>query len=161
MAQDQHAQPEFVRSDVTAHAGQGIVVVTGVFDLLHVGHIRFLDAACHLGSSLVVGVEDDERVRRWKGQGRPIQSQDDRCEVLKALRVVDAVFLISGDRVDPLYYVDLLQPLGARYLAVTADDPYLDEKREAMATIGVEVQVVVPRIENHSTTRLVRLLGLP
>jgi D-glycero-beta-D-manno-heptose 1-phosphate adenylyltransferase len=143
-----------------AAKGLGLVVVTGVFDLLHIGHLRFLEAARRLGGSLAVGVEDDERVRRWKGPERPIQSQEDRCDLLKALRVVDQVFLISGERVDPNYYVELLRPLGARYLAVTADDPFLAEKRASMSQIGVEVVVVTPRIENYSTSRLVRLLGL-
>jgi cytidyltransferase-like protein len=144
-----------------AASGGGLVVVTGVFDLLHIGHLRFLEAAKRLGGSLAVGVEDDERVRRWKGPERPIQSEEDRCELLRALRVVDRVFLISGERVDPDYYMELLRPLSARYLAVTADDPFLGEKRAAMARIGVEVVVVTPRIENYSTSRLVRLLGLP
>jgi len=143
-----------------AAKNSGLVVVTGVFDLLHIGHLRFLEAARRLGDALVVGVEDDERVRRWKGPERPVQSQEDRCDLLRALRVVDDVFLISGERVDPDYYVDLLRPRGARFLAVTADDPFLNEKSAAMARIGVAVVVVTPRIENYSTTRLVRLLGL-
>jgi len=75
--------------------------------------------------------------------------------------VVDGVFIIEGERVDPAYYAELLAPLHARFLAVTADDPLLDAKREAMRSIGVEVRVVTPRIENYSTTQLVRLLGLP
>src|SRR5262249_50734792 len=101
-------------------AGEGLVVVTGVFDLLHVGHLRFLCAARELGARLVVGVESDARVRRWKGLDRPIQTQEDRCELLSALRVVDDVFIIEGERVEPDYYVELLRPLGAHYLAVTA-----------------------------------------
>jgi len=141
-------------------AASGLVVVTGVFDLLHIGHLRFLEAARHLGDALIVGVEDDERVRRWKGPDRPIMTQEDRCDLLAALRVVDRVFLIAGERVDSDYYVALLRPLAPRYLAVTADDPYLVEKQTGMARIGVEVRVVTPRIENYSTTRLIRLLGL-
>ncbi|HEU5347039.1 MAG TPA: adenylyltransferase/cytidyltransferase family protein, partial [Ktedonobacterales bacterium] len=81
----------------------GLVVVTGVFDLLPIGHLRFLESARHLGDTLIVGVEDDARVRRWKGSSRPIMTQDDRCELLTALRVVDRVFLITGERVDPDY----------------------------------------------------------
>jgi cytidyltransferase-like protein len=138
-----------------------LVVATGAFDLLHVGHLRFLEAARRLGDRLIVGVESDERVRRWKGPARPVLSQEDRCELLAALRCVDEVFIIAGERVDPGYYADLLAPLGARYLAVTADDPFLEEKRAAMATVGVALRVVTPRIENLSTTRLVELLGLP
>ena len=141
-------------------AGDGLVVVTGVFDLLHVGHLRFLQAARELGSRLVIGVESDERVRRWKGPDRPIQTQEDRCELLSALRVVDDVFLIEGERVEPDYYVELLRPLHARYLAVTADDPFLEAKRAAMAKIGVELRVVIPRVENYSTSHLIKLLGI-
>jgi D-glycero-beta-D-manno-heptose 1-phosphate adenylyltransferase len=141
-------------------AGDGLVVVTGVFDLMHVGHLRFLQAARALGSRLVVGVESDERVRRWKGPDRPIQTQEDRCELLSALRVVDDVFIIEGERVEPEYYVELLRPLHARYLAVTADDPFLEAKRTAMADIGVELRVVIPRVENYSTSHLIKLLGI-
>jgi D-glycero-beta-D-manno-heptose 1-phosphate adenylyltransferase len=138
----------------------GLVVVTGVFDLLHVGHLRFLQAARVLGSRLVVGVESDERVRRWKGPDRPIQTQEDRCELLSALRVVDDVFIIEGERVEPDYYVELLRPFHARYLAVTANDPLLEAKRAAMAEIGVELRVVIPRVENYSTSHLIKLLGI-
>jgi rfaE bifunctional protein nucleotidyltransferase chain/domain len=141
-------------------AGGGLVVVTGVFDLLHIGHLRFLQAARALGSRLVVGVESDERVRRWKGPDRPIQTQEDRCELLSALRVVDDVFIIEGERVEPDYYVELLRPLHARYLAVTMDDPFLEAKRAAMAEIGVELRVVIPRVENYSTTHLIQVLGI-
>jgi len=140
--------------------GNGLVVVTGVFDLLHVGHLRFLQAARALGSRLVVGVESDERVRRWKGPDRPIQTQEDRCELLSALRVVDDVFIIEGERVEPDYYVELLRRLHARYLAVTVNDPFLEAKRAAMAEIGVELRVVIPRVENYSTSHLIQLLGI-
>jgi D-glycero-beta-D-manno-heptose 1-phosphate adenylyltransferase len=137
-----------------------VVIVTGAFDLLHIGHLRFLEAARQLGDRLVAGVESDARVRAWKGPTRPIQTQEDRCELLAALRCVDEVFVIEGERVDPPFYADLLAPLGATYLAVTADDPFLEAKRAAMAAVGVELVVVTPRIENYSTTHLVALLGL-
>lgn len=138
----------------------GLVIATGAFDLLHVGHLRFLQAARQLGNALVVGVESDARVRHWKGPSRPILAQDDRMELLAALRCVDRVQLIEGERTDPEYYVEVLAPLHATYLAVTADDPLLDAKRVAMATIGVATVVVTPRVENYSTSRLVDLLGL-
>jgi cytidyltransferase-like protein len=149
------------RPVVEETAANAIVVVTGAFDLLHIGHLRFLEAARRLGGQLIVGVESDERVRRWKGPNRPIQTEDDRLALLRALRVVDDVFLITGERVDPPYYADLLRPLDARYIAVTADDPFLEQKREAMRAVGVELRVVTPRIENYSTSHLVQLLGLP
>src|SRR6476469_5713232 len=98
--------------EISNGAGKsGLVVVTGVFDLLHIGHLRFLEAARHLGDTLIVGVEDDARVRRWNGAVRASISEDDRCYLLAALRVVDRIFLISGELVDPNYYVELLHPL--------------------------------------------------
>ncbi len=145
------------KSEVQKHA---LVVATGVFDIIHIGHLRFLEAARALGDDLVIGVESDARVRGWKGPTRPVQSQEDRLTLLAALRVVDRVFLIEGERTDPDFYAELLHPLGARYLAVTADDPYLEAKRSAMESIGAELKVVTPRIETYSTSRLVRLLGL-
>jgi cytidyltransferase-like protein len=162
MADEGHraARPEGRERREAQEQARDLVVVTGVFDLLHIGHLRFLEAARELAGALAVGVESDARVRGWKGPERPIQSEEDRCALVGALRVVDRVFLIAGERVDPDYYVELLRPLGARYLAVTADDPFLAEKRAAMAGIGVELRVVTPRIENYSTTRLIHLLGL-
>jgi cytidyltransferase-like protein len=142
-------------------AASRLVVVTGVFDLLHIGHLRFLESARLLGDRLAVGVESDTRVSRWKGPNRPIQTEDDRMALLAALRVVDDVFLIEGERVDPGFYAHLLQPLGARYIAVTADDPYLEAKRDAMRAVGVELRIVTPRISNYSTSHLISLLGLP
>src|SRR5579862_720450 len=165
-SQSQHEQPQQIHhAEVRAisdadngieapASATGLVVVTGVFDLLHIGHLRFLEAARRLGDRLIVGVEYEERVRRWKGPNRPIQTDDDRVALLAALRVVDGVFLIKGERVDPAYYAELIRPMEAHYLAVTADDPYLKEKRDAMSAIGVELRVVIPRIENYSTTRL-------
>jgi len=143
-----------------ARSNGTLVVATGVFDLLHVGHLRFLKAARALGDILVVGVESDERVRRWKGPNRPILSADDRMELLAALRCVDHVFLITGERTDPAFYGDLLRILHPRWLAMTEDDPYRAEKEAQMRRIGGEARVVIPRLENRSTTRLVRLLGL-
>jgi len=159
MGRDEGAGGHAAADDGGARPG-ALVVVTGAFDLLHIGHLRFLEAARQLGDYLLVGVESDERVRRWKGPRRPVQTEEDRCELLSALRVVDEAFVIRGERVDPDYYAELLRPLGARYLAVTADDPFLEEKRAAMADIGVELRVVTPRIENYSTSHLVELLGL-
>lgn len=149
----------FTETSVDAPVATGLVVATGVFDLLHIGHLRFLEASRRLGGSLAVGVEGDERVRRWKGPNRPIQSQEDRLALIAAMRVVDSAFIVTGERVDPQYYAELLQPMRPRYLAVTADDPFLDVKRAAMRDIGVELRVVVPRIENYSTTHLVQVLG--
>jgi rfaE bifunctional protein nucleotidyltransferase chain/domain len=159
-ADEGHGMKSGQRQKAAERSHERLVLVTGVFDLLHIGHLRFLEAARRLGDRLLVGVEEDRRVRLWKGPGRPILTEDDRCELLAALRCVDEVFVIRGERTDPAFYAELLAPIGASFLAVTADDAFLEEKRTAMAAVGVELVVVTPRIENYSTTQLVKLLGL-
>jgi D-glycero-beta-D-manno-heptose 1-phosphate adenylyltransferase len=72
-------------------AGKTVVVTNGCFDLLHVGHLRFLTAARELGDLLWVGINDDAAVRELKGAGRPVTTEQERAEILGALRVVDAV----------------------------------------------------------------------
>src|SRR5262245_20549190 len=79
------------RLDVERAAGRRIVLANGCFDLLHVGHVRYLEAARREGDVLVVAVNTDESVRRNKGPGRPLVSEAERIEVLAALRCVDYV----------------------------------------------------------------------
>jgi len=77
-------------------AGRTIALANGVFDLLHVGHIRYLQGATAEADVLVVAVNDDESVRMLKGEGRPVMNQADRAELVAALRGVDYVVLFSG-----------------------------------------------------------------
>ncbi len=77
--------------------GERVVLANGCFDLLHVGHARYLEAARALGDWLVVGVNDDPSVRRLKGPGRPLMPARERAELLLALRAVDAVVVFDDD----------------------------------------------------------------
>ena len=79
-------------------AGQRLVFTNGVFDLLHAGHVRYLAQARALGDALVVALNSDASVRSLKGPTRPLNPADDRAEVLRALRSVDAVVVFDGDR---------------------------------------------------------------
>jgi rfaE bifunctional protein nucleotidyltransferase chain/domain len=89
-------------------AGQQIVFTNGVFDLLHPGHLRYLTRARALGDALIVGINSDRSVRTNKGPGRPITPQEERAEVLAALRCVDAVVIFDGDT--PHELIAALQP---------------------------------------------------
>jgi D-glycero-beta-D-manno-heptose 1-phosphate adenylyltransferase len=92
-----------------AHAaGRRVVLANGCFDLLHVGHVRYLEAARALGDLLIVGVNGDAAVRRIKGPGRPLMPAGERAEVLAALRAVDHVVVFDEDTADGL--VALLRP---------------------------------------------------
>lgn len=77
-------------------AGRTIALANGVFDLLHVGHIRYLQGAAAEADRLIVAVNDDEGVRHLKGEGRPVMPQRDRAELVAALRGVDYVVVFSG-----------------------------------------------------------------
>jgi rfaE bifunctional protein nucleotidyltransferase chain/domain len=83
-------------------AGKTIALANGVFDLLHVGHIRYLEGAKAEADVLVVGVNDDASVRMLKGAGRPVMGQADRAELIAALRCVDYVVLFPGRTVSDL-----------------------------------------------------------
>ena len=89
-------------------AGQTIVFTNGVFDLLHPGHIRYLQQARRLGDALVVGVNSDRSARRNKGTGRPITPEAERAEILSALDCVDAVVIFDEDT--PHAIIAALQP---------------------------------------------------
>jgi D-glycero-beta-D-manno-heptose 1-phosphate adenylyltransferase len=82
--------------------GKRLVLANGCFDLLHVGHIRYLEAARRLGDVLFVGINDDAAVTRLKGRGRPLMPAVERAEMLTALRAVDHVVVFDDDTADAL-----------------------------------------------------------
>jgi rfaE bifunctional protein nucleotidyltransferase chain/domain len=88
--------------------GRRVVLANGCFDLLHVGHVRYLNAARGLGDALVVGLNSDASVRRLKGPGRPVMPADERAELIGALAAVDLVVVFDEDRADAL--IALLRP---------------------------------------------------
>ncbi len=89
-------------------AGRRVVLANGCFDLLHVGHVRYLEDARALGDLLIVGVNGDDAVRRLKGPGRPLMPAAERAEMLAALRAVDHVVVFDDDTADGL--VALVRP---------------------------------------------------
>jgi rfaE bifunctional protein nucleotidyltransferase chain/domain len=88
--------------------GHTIAFANGCFDLLHVGHVRYLEGAAREADLLVVALNDDDSVRRLKGEGRPIMAAADRAELVAALRVVDLVTVFAGPTVGGL--LDALRP---------------------------------------------------
>ncbi len=84
--------------------GKKIVFTNGCFDLLHVGHVRYLQEAKKLGDALVVGINSDASVKRLKGPTRPVQNEQDRAEILAALEAVDATVLFTEDTPENLIH---------------------------------------------------------
>ena len=140
-------------ADAQRQKGRRIVLANGVFDLLHVGHLRYLEAARALGDVLVVALNSDASVRRLKGQGRPIMSAAERAELVGALRHVDAVVVFEEDTVDRL--VGALRPdvqaKGTDYTEATVPE------RAAVLAAGGRVAIAGDP-KDHSTGDLIRAI---
>jgi D-beta-D-heptose 7-phosphate kinase/D-beta-D-heptose 1-phosphate adenosyltransferase len=130
--------------------GRTIVFTNGVFDLLHVGHLRYLQHARALGDALIVGLNSDESVRQVKGPGRPITPEGERAEILEALACVDGV-VIFGEAT-PHDLIAALKPDVLVKGADWAEDAIVG--RDIVEGRGGRV-VRVPLEHGHSTTALV------
>ena len=140
-------------ADAQRQAGRRIVLANGVFDLLHVGHVRYLGAARALGDVLVVALNSDASVRRLKGQGRPIMSASERAELVGALRAVDAVVVFEEDTVDRV--VGALRPdVQAKGTDYTEDTV---PERAAVLAAGGRVAIAGDP-KDHSTRDLIRAI---
>jgi rfaE bifunctional protein nucleotidyltransferase chain/domain len=132
-------------------AGDSITLANGCFDLLHVGHVRYLHAAKQLGGRLIVAINSDESVRALKGEGRPVMPAEERAEILSALADVDAVVIFSEPDVRALIrevHPDV-HAKGTDYTADTVPD------RDAVAECGGRVEIVGDP-KDHSATQIIR-----
>ncbi len=137
--------------------GEDIVLANGNFDLLHVGHVRYLRGAKALGGKLVVAVNSDESVRALKGEGRPVMPAEERAEIVSALADVDAVVIFSELDVRALIREirPEIQAKGTDYTPETVPE------RDAVAEYGGRVAIVGDP-KDHSTSDIIRTrLGRP
>jgi rfaE bifunctional protein nucleotidyltransferase chain/domain len=130
-------------------AGDPIILTNGGFDLLHVGHVRYLHAAKQLGGRLVVAVNSDASVRTLKGEGRPVVPADERAEILAAMSGVDAVVFPQHDVLAIIPRSTLRCAKGADYTAET-----VPERNDVLA-YGGRVEIVGDP-KDHSTTEIIR-----
>jgi len=130
--------------------GKTIVFTNGCFDLLHVGHVRLLQAARGMGDLLVVGINSDESVRRYKGPSRPVVSEEERAEVLCALECTDYVVIFDEDT--PVEIIRLLMP----HIHVKGGDYDIRQVPEAevVESYGGELRTF-PTVADRSTTKLI------
>jgi len=129
--------------------GEKLVVTNGCFDLLHAGHVTYLESARNLGDALLVGVNGDEATRQLKGPGRPVNSEADRSAVLAALQSVDGVCVFGENT-------------ATRFLAAAQPDVYVkggdytletlnQDERRAVELAGGKI-VIIPFVPGKSTT---------
>ncbi|GIV05271.1 MAG: ADP-heptose synthase [Fimbriimonadales bacterium] len=138
------------RAPLWREAGTRIVLTNGCFDLLHSGHLRYLQAARQLGDLLIVGINSDESVRQLKGESRPIVPQQERAELVAGLECVDYVTIFEEPTAVPL--VELIQPT---YYAKGGDYTEQDlPEAEAVVAYGGFV-VILPLQPERSTSALI------
>jgi rfaE bifunctional protein nucleotidyltransferase chain/domain len=139
-------------------AGKKLVVTNGCFDLLHVGHVRYLQAARRLGDVLAVGLNGDRSVRELKGTGRPINNEGDRAEALAALECVDFIAIFPETRATE--FILAAQPAiyakGGDYTSETLNA----EERGALQEVGAEIRII-PFEKGYSTSLLLEQLRKP
>ena len=143
------------RTEALRAAGKRIVVTNGCFDLLHVGHVRYLKAARLLGDILIVGVNGNRSVRELKGDGRPLNKERDRAEIVASLDSVDLVAIFPELRATR--FIELAKP----DVYVKGGDYGLEslnsEERAALERIGAKVDIV-PFEKEYSTSGLISRL---
>jgi D-glycero-beta-D-manno-heptose 1-phosphate adenylyltransferase len=137
-------------------AGKKLVVTNGCFDILHLGHVTYLETARNFGDALFVGINSDDATRQLKGAGRPVNSESDRASVLAALQSVDGVCVFKD-------------PTATKFLAAVRPDIYVkggdytlgtlnQDERRAVETGGGKI-VLVPFIPGKSTTSLLEKIS--
>jgi len=144
-------QPELAREvQQLRQTGKKIVFTNGCFDILHIGHVRYLQEAKHLGDVLIVGVNSDRSVRRLKGPERPIVGESDRAEILAALACVDYVTIFDQDT--PYQLIADLMP----HILVKGGDWPLESVVGADLVINNGGQVILmPVTDGQSTSGIV------
>ena len=137
--------------DEWRRAGDRITLTNGNFDLLHVGHIRYLHGAKALGGKLVVAINSDESVRALKGEGRPVISENERAEIVAALEHVDAVVIFPEHDVRAIIR-EIRPDIHAKGTDYT---PESVPERDSVAEYGGRV-AIVGGPKDHSTTEIIR-----
>jgi len=137
--------------DKWRRTGERITLANGAFDLLHVGHVRYLHGAKALGGKLVVAINSDESVRTLKGEGRPVMPENERAEIVAALADVDAIVVFP--ELDVRAIIREIRPdIQAKGTDYTAESV---PERDAVAECGGRVEIVGDP-KDHSTSEIIR-----
>ena len=139
-------------ADAFRKQGRKLVLTNGCFDLLHAGHVHYLQAARALGDALAVAINGDDSVRALKGEGRPLNTESDRAEIVAALECVDYAVIFPDVRVTRL--IEKVRPSiyvkGGDYTPATLHP----EEQMALEKVGAEIRIL-PFEPGHSTSGLI------
>ncbi len=135
--------------------GKTLVLGGGCFDIIHPGHLIYLEKAREQGDVLIVALESDSNVRRLKGDKRPVNNQQQRARQLTGLSFVDYIILLPP-LVGYRQYFDITQKLSPHAIAITEGDLKQREKEIQAKEVGAKVISVVKRLKEHSTTKFLK-----
>ena len=139
--------------DIRKTEHKNVVLVGGCFDVLHFGHVEFLKKAKAAGAYLVVALEPDQRILKYKHR-KPTHTQKERAEILSAIRFVDKIILLpvlNGFE----EYNQLVEYIHPSVIAVTEGDPQIKNKQNQAKTVGATVEVVVQRLKDFSSSAII------
>jgi FAD synthetase len=139
-------------------SGKSIVLTGGCFDILHIGHIKFMNHSKKENEILIVLLENDTRVKNLKGLNRPYFKQIERAQVLSSLQQVDFVILLPAFTHD-CDYEKLINGIQPNFISITSNDPILSIKQYQAKKSGSKMRII-PYIKTHSSSRIARLLGI-
>jgi rfaE bifunctional protein nucleotidyltransferase chain/domain len=143
------------RVAIARRRGARVVLANGCFDLLHVGHVRYLEAARALGDLLVVGINSDEQTRRLKGEGRPFVPERERAEVVASLRAVDLVTIFPEPTVEALLFA-IRPDIHAKGTDYTEESV---PERAVVLSYGGRVMIVGDPKDHSSTDTIKRVIS--
>lgn len=138
--------------------GKTSVVAGGCFDILHPGHVVFLEKSKALGDFLIVLLESDARIKKIKGEGRPIHTQINRAKVLAALSCVDFIILLPEFKKDS-EYDELIERLLPTTISTTKGDTQVLHKKRQAKKVGAKLKFVTSYIKAHSSSKVLKILA--
>ena len=131
-----------------------IVLAGGCFDVLHLGHLKFLEAAKKQAEILIIALESDENIKRSKGNNRPVNNQIIRAKNLANFDFVDFIILLPEMKSDD-DYKNLVLKMKPKVIAITENDPRLEKKKSQAKLVGTKVVEVIPYLQGYSTTKII------
>lgn len=138
-------------------SGKKVVMAGGCFDIVHLGHVKFLEESKKYGDILIVLLESDEMIKSNKGDNRPINNQKNRALFLTKLKAVDAVLCLP--KMNDEDYKEVVLKLKPKIIAVTEKDVNLDQKTRQAEIAGAEVVEVTKLVPHQSTSRVIEIIN--
>lgn len=150
----QNISPDKPESLLNKERNKKIVLVGGCFDVVHLGHLTFLEKAKEKGDILVILLESDENIKKNKGKNRPINNQENRAEFLTKLKMVDYVIKLPEMKKDE-EYLEIIKKINPNVIAVSEKDVNLDKKKEQAKKVGAKLIEVTKTIPQQSTSKII------